>query len=675
MDVELTESQKDEKAHEDAAFLSEMRERADDAQSAWDPIYTAAREDALMIAGKQWPREVLDQRKNRVTLTINQYPKYIRQVTSDAKQNRINIKLRPVEYNRSERVRNLAGTRDYSLAEMMEGIVRNIEYNSTAGHHYDRSLEQCVKGGIGWLRVLKRYATPDGFEQELYITSVRSPYSVTVDPRALLSSEPGLSGGDYFFVHEWIGRKQAERLYPGEVISDTTLGDGANPTQLSFWTSDKNVRVSEYWWREPERVKYLLLTNGRVMREDELLQLLQAGAQLPEGISVHAERIGMKHCVKWCLTNGARILDGPHEWDGGLLPLAAVMGPEHYLDTEGVQIDSLVRHSHDAQRSFNYWQTSATERVALSPKAKWLAEAQAIAGFEADYRDDSETAKNYLRWRFREGVPKPELVQGSTTAAAEITMALSQNDNIKSTMGIFDASLGQRSNETSGRAILARQREGDAATYDWHDGLAKGVEHIGRILVDLIPKVYDTQRIMRIRLPDDAGEDFVQINTAVQAEDGAEVIEADVGATRFDVAVDVGPALSTRRQEAADSMTAFVQAVPQAGQVMADIVAESMDWPGADRAMKRLRSLVPPQLLTEEERESIGANQPQQPPEPSPEDQVAMKELEARVAEAEAKIAEAQAAIANAQAMNPEQVKELVAEAFAAVLAQSVDQR
>ena len=188
----------------------------------------------------------------------------------------------------------------------------------------------------------------------------------------------------------------------------------------------------------------------------------------------------------------------------------------------------------------------------------------------------------------------PQRQRPADINAAEIQQANQSIEDIKATIGIFDASLGAQGNETSGRAILARQREGDTATFAWIDNLARGIEHTGRILIDLIPRIYDTQRVMRI-LGEDQSEKMVTINQVniVNPWTGDYEVLNDMSVGKYDVRVSVGPSYATKRMEAAESMMSFVQAFPAAAPIIGDLIARNMDWPGAEDIAKRLKAALP----------------------------------------------------------------------------------
>jgi hypothetical protein len=677
MDVGMTGEGQQAKTTGHTALLQEIRERSHEATEAWNPIHDQATADVrFAVKGEQWPQEVKAARENakapRPMLTINQLPKYLRQVLGDGKQNRLSITVSAVEGNRTQKIRNLAGTRDYTYAQIMEGLIRNIEYTSKAERAYDKALEHCADGGFGWLRVIKRYSRPDGFEQELAIRGVRNRWSVLMDPVAMMSDEPDMADANYGLVTTVVSATDARRKWGKDVQDAVGVVENEQVALESWWTEKGGLRLVEYYGVEEKKVRYYLLSDGKVLEEEDYLAAKDELAA--QQIMAVQDRKGIKRCVYWSLTDGRDILEGPFLWDGGYIPLVPVLGPEVLLDGK-FEYQSLFRHAHDAQRGFNYWYTAATEAVAMAPKSPWIADAASVAGYESDYETASHSPVQLLRYRHREGVPPPARVQAASNPAAEISMALQANENVKSTVGMFDASVGARSNETSGIAIENRQREADVGTFMWHDALAKAVEQIGRILCDVAPKIYDTQRQMRLRMPDDS-EDWVTLNEEVRDEEGNVVYTVDLASCRYDAVVKSGPSFTTQRKAAAASMTEFMRVVPPAAGVIGDLAAEAMDWPNADKVAKRLKKTVPPQMLEPSELEEMNQGQQQEPPPPSPEQQLAAKELELkdkelqlREKELEVKALEIAGKAEQAKAMKPENVKEIVADALAELLA------
>jgi len=273
-----------------------------------------------------------------------------------------------------------------------------------------------------------------------------------------------------------------------------------------------------------------------------------------------------------------------------------VVGEEVHVGDRTVR-HGIVRYAKDPQRLYNYWRTAAAESVALSPRAPWLVTPRQIEGQKKQWESANRGNPPYLLYSPDPSAPPPQRIEPAYPPVALFQEAGIAADDMKAVTGIYDAGLGAQGNETSGRAILMRQREGDTGTYVYVDNLSRAIRHAGRILVDLIPRIYDTERTLRI-LGEDGGEGFTVINRVVPGPDGPVTLN-DLGAGKYDVEVSAGPGFSTRRLEAAESMMAFVQAVPQAGAVIADLIARNMDWPGAEAIAERLRRLLPPGLDAE----------------------------------------------------------------------------
>ena len=674
------------------AFMAEARARAATAFDFWRENQEKWRDDLNFYSGEtQWDERTKAERAadGRPCLTLNQLPKFVRQVSGDGRQNDIGVKVRPVESDRpglaTAKVKNLAGTKDYSYAEVMEGWTRSIEANSMASVAYDGLLDHVTQGGFGFLRGVWRYARPDGFEKEIVIRRVRNPLSVLPDPDGMMSDEPLFTGARYYFIGVELDRKAAEARWKNvssfETVAALQLG-----TAKDWWGTREKVKVAEYFQVIDEEVVYVLLPDGSVQTADDwkaVAEAKMARGEVPEQPVM--QRKGWKRKVLWSLIDAGAILEGPYLWPGSYLPIAPALGPETLVNGR-IIFESLIRHSHDAQRNFNYWRTAATEAVALAPKAPWLADAASIAGYEKDYEGATEKSKALLKYKWREGVtgsvPPPKRVDPASVPAAEIQQSMIASDDLKNTMGIYDAALGASSNEKSGRAILARQRESDTGTFVWHDAVANAVALMGRIVVDMIPRVFKSQQIVRLRMPDGT-DDYVKLN-----EEGADgqPRPVDLAAQRYDVSVTTGPAYNTQRQEASAAMLDFAgtlgQANPQAVLAVADRFVATTDWPGSDEIAKRLRKMVPPNLLSPSERKEVESEAPREENKPpAPEQIIQMKTLEAEAKKAEATIATAEAdkakaavELANAQAMAPDQVKEMVAQALAEILPQMVAQ-
>jgi hypothetical protein len=301
------------------------------------------------------------------------------------------------------------------------------------------------------------------------------------------------------------------------------------------------------------------------------------------------------------LMNGCEILE-TKDWAGKYIPIVPVYGDEVIIDGRRY-LFSMIHGAKDAQLSYNFWRSTTAEVAGLAPKAPYIGPVGSFAT-DPNWATANTETHPYLEYDVVEGGMPPQRQGFVGPDAAAMQEALNASDDIKSITGLYDASLGAQGNEVSGRAILARQREGDTSTFNFTDNLSRGIRHAGRIMADLIPKVYTVARVIRTIQEDGTNRD-VAINQPTQPtpEEMQAQQEEMVGITRiydltsgkYDVTCESGPSYNTRRQEAAMQMTEFMRAVPGAGQVMGDLLAKNLDWPGADEIAERLKLMLPPQ--------------------------------------------------------------------------------
>lgn len=680
------------------AFLQEARERAAYGMERWQDNFRAAQEDIEFLAGEQWPQSVRTERaeEDRPCLTLNKLPQFVDQVLGDQRQNRPAIHIHAVEDNVTPtqtpkkeelaqldpadasrakgKVPNTVGNQDYSLAEVYESLIRNIEYMSNAEAHYDTAFQHAVESGFGWLRVLTHYQNEDTFDQDCKIEAIPNRFNVILDPDC---REPDYSDANWGFVIERITKKQFDKRYPGKAVGD--LGDGS-----TFWVTEEHIAIAEYFWREPTKRTLLLLSDGKTVWQDEVKDVLDELAE--NGIQVIRERKVKTYKVMWAKITAHDVLEKQREWHGRTIPLIPVLGKEMTIGDQKF-FRGLIRFAKDAQRMHNYWMTAATERVALAPKAPWIASDDMIDG-RPEWEDANKKNYSVLTYNQQPDGSRPQRDMPANMPAAELQLALSATDELKATVGIYDASLGNQSNETSGKAILARQRQGDRGTFAYIDNLSRAIRRVGQVLIEVIPRIYDGERVIRLRFADESG-DWVKINETIRDdESGKDVLVHDIAAGKFDVTVKSGPSYATQRLEAADSLLQFVQAVPTSASVVLDLIAQNMDWPGAKDIARRLKKIVPPGVLDADEMEEAGIEAPQPTPEQQAEaakaeatmakaesdKQIAQLELEeqqVRLEEAKAKAAAAQANIQNLGAPQDMQaaIRAEVAEALAEFMA------
>ena len=650
--------------------LAEIRDLVRIGYDWWRPNFELAYNDLQVQNGRQWPDEIRKEREGqgRPCLTLNKLSQYIKQVTGTLKQTKVTIKLKPAEGDvKQYKVKNMAGTKDYTLAEVNESIIRNIEYASDAESQYDAAADRAIKGGWCWARVLARHCHDNSFNQELIIKTIKNQFAVICDPYC---EEDDKSDADWVLIHDKMPRKKFERQYPGKAQGSLEGMEFSN-----FWSTEDHVRVCEIYRRYPVKKKVLLLSDGRAVYKDIAEPVLDELAEM--GVTVLSEREEITHRVTWAKITAWDFLEEEREVPGTTIPLRMLVGDIDQIGEE-VIYKSLIRDAIDGQRMHNFWWTAATERVALAPKSPWVATPEAIENFEKEWREANTSNRSVLR--YNKGEEKPERVSPPPMPGAEIQMAKEATQEIKESIGMYDATLGNTSNEKSGRAIIARQRQAETGNFGFGDNRTKFIASLGRLLLELIPYYYDGERIMRITSK--TGEDdYVVINQMiVDKATGKEIVLHDIAAQKFDLIATAGPAYQTARMEAAESMLAMVEKMPELAAVAGDLLVEAQDWPMAAEIAERLKKRLPPEFQDQDDPEVQKGN------EVAMAEIKARQELEAMGIEAEkitaqAKIAEAtmklqlaqapQLAPGQGQGVSEDEVRGMVARAIAEYVSQS----
>lgn len=566
-------------------------ERCQDAES--DNRLTSLQDIRFSRLGEQWPSDIQKQREIefRPCLTINKMPAFIRQVVNDARQNKPSIKIHPVD-----------DSADVQTAKIFDGLIRNIEYTSNADVAYDTAIEASVSGGFGYWTVDIDYAYDDSFDLDLKIERVANQFSVYGDPDSMSADS---ADWNVAFVVSPMTKAEFKAKYgsksnaDGDKVDTDFESDAWN--NAGDWLDDENVLVGAWWKREETDRVIVKCDNGYVYDKDELETNDDLQALIAIGaLKVVGERTTKSHKVTRTLMSGADVLE-VKEWPGCYIPIIPVYGDE--IVVEGKRyFRSLIHNAKDAQRMFNYWRTTSTELVALAPRVPWIGR---VGTFNTDadrWATANTTSHSYLEYD-GEAPQRQPLDVGP--AAGALQEALNASDDMKAIIGMYDASLGARSNETSGVAITARQREGDVSTFHFIDNLSRAIRHTGRILIDLIPKVYNTERVVRV-MGEDGVPQSIKVNSQqpqpVMGPDGQPQVDQqgnpmmcvyDLTVGKYDLTVTAGPSYTTKREEAAMQMTEFVRAFPAAAPVIGDLLAKNLDWPGADEIADRLKKINP----------------------------------------------------------------------------------
>jgi hypothetical protein len=542
------------------------------AQDAESEIRRESLEDVRFFSGEHWPEAIRRDRDldGRPCLTINRLPQFVNQVVNDARQNLPAAQINAVD----------DGT-DVDTAEVVQGLVRHIEVSSDAPAAYITALEQAAIGGFGYFRAIPKYAGADSFDLDIAIEAVANPFQVYLDPAA---RRPDRSDAKWAFVVEQLTPDEFKAQYPDAEMSGmdgyASIGD-----RHPGWATTEAIRVAEYFSIEPRKRTLCMLMDGSVAFQDELA----------EGAPVVRRREVDYPVVMWRKITATEILEET-TLPGEHVPVFQVLGKEIFVDGAR-KVWGMVRFARDPQRMYDFWATAETETIALAPRAPFIAAEGQIEGHEAQWRAANKRNFAVLQYKPRaigdHLVPAPQRNTYEPPVQAITQARMMSADDLKSTTGIYDASLGNRSNETSGVAIRQRQVEGDTANYHFSDNLARAIRHCTKVILSWIPTYYDTPRVLRI-IGRDEQQQTVKVNQPTRHKGVEKVFDLTAG--KYDVTVSVGPSYQTKRQEAAQSMMQMTQAFPPLFQAAGDLLVRNLDWPGAQEIAERLRKTLPAQL-------------------------------------------------------------------------------
>lgn len=535
----------------------------------------------------QWPEDVYTSRSSvsgKPCLTINVTAQHCNQVINSIRQNRPSAKVSPVDSNG-----------DKKSALILGGMLRSIQAYSNADTAHDIAAEHAVYGGEGFWRILTEYESDESFNQVITIKPLTNPQLVFIDPDAI---EPDRSDAKWGMIFEDLGKDQFREEYPDMDVSswvEDSMG----------WNNKDRVRRAEYFWCESEKDTLLKMQDGTTTRTSALpegVKMYGDSLVTPDGqqIAIAAKRETTKKTWYWCkLVGGETEPVDKRVWPGQYLPIITVVGKELNVNGEIVR-KGIVRDLKDSGRMVNYSYSAAVETLALQNKVPYMASAEAIGGFEDIWGAANIENRAYLPYNERdmEGNPltKPSREPGATMATAQVQMLQLSVEQMRASSGQQNANFGIRSEAQSGVGIQRLKAQGEIATFHFPDNLARALKYEGKVILDLIPKLYDTKRVVRI-LGLDGKESAAVLDPEMQ-EPHAELENVDdevkeafnplVG--RYDIVIDTGPSYQTQRQEASEALTNLTQHNPQLMQVAGDIVMRSYDFPMADELAKRLEN-------------------------------------------------------------------------------------
>ena len=523
---------KKEQSTTSGPILEEARERLKACISDEAPERAKMEDDLAFCTLDQWDANIRRERENdpngaRPCLTIDKINQYIVQVVNDMRQNRPAIKVRPVD-----------DAADVETAKVFQGLIRHIEDQSSAPVAYETAGEWAVKVGLGYFRITTEYDNDETSNQNIVVKRVPNAFNVYLGPHDM----PDGSDAEYGFIFEDMPLDDFKRKYPGK---KTAKEDFEDTGDALAWRQENTIRVCEYFYADYEKIPETDLADG-------------------------SKRSVSKRTIKWCKLTGAEIIDS-RDWVGKYVPIVEVVGRESFVKGKRV-LWGLVRPAKDSLRMNNYWMSAITEKIGLAPKVPFIGAEGQFEGRENEWKNANRENRAYLQYKAIDvngnALPPPQRVAPAPVEAAMIQMTALIERDVKASLGMYKSAVGDSESQQSGRAILALQRESDTGTLHFADNLNRSIRHAGRIIIDLIPKIYDTRRVVRILGEDGDSQPATvdpsrrQAVTKIQGMDGKVQSIYNLGVGTYDVTVTTGPSYNTKRMEAAEAMLKITEGKP-----------------------------------------------------------------------------------------------------------------
>lgn len=557
------------------------KKRNEVAKTAWDEVYDAALDDLRFVYdvdGGQWDEKAREDRKDRPIITVNKLQKFVRSLRGEMRANKISFKVIPVD-NQS----------DPAVASIYNGIIKMIEYLSSADIAYDTAYAGSIASSIGFFRIATQYSNNDNFDQEIRIKRIMNPLSVRYDPNA---QEFNFEDAKYCFIESYLIKKEFEEKYPdAEYVSFDGSNVGQNDTA---WFEPDKAKIAEYFYVDTKIKKMGMLSNGTIIelnkKNIEIINLSK--------LQVTREREVEDRQIMRCLMSGAEILESPTEWVGSYIPIIPVLGDEVVVNGKRYLL-SLIRGAKDPQRMYNYWSTAATENVAMSPKSPYIIEHRQIKGFEPEWEESYSKNRMFLRYKYIAGLQKPSREPPPSIPSAIVEMMRNTSFELEDQLGKYEASKGAPSNERSGKLFNARLQQSEKGSFTFVDNFNRSLIYGGKQIIDLIPKIYDTARVLQV-IGEDGNQQPIQVNQPqINVATGQPIIKNNLTVGKFDLIVTTGVAYASKRQEASDGMAQAMQYAPSVAHIIAPLLFRNSDWNGAKEIADRIEQFNNAQIQSQ----------------------------------------------------------------------------
>lgn len=584
-------------------ILQSMRDFRKRAEDYWHDIYEQAADDIEFCVNKesQWDAKSRASREaaERPCVTINKIASFVHQQTNALRANKMTLNAIPVDDS------------DVGKAEIQDAMLEYVLKSSRADIATDWAGGRAIMGGFGFYRVTTDYENELSFNQDIKVKRIENPQSTYLSPEIKC---PFGSDTTEAITGEWMSKDEFKRQFPND---DAVSVDDI--TEAMDWQSEDTVFVAEYYRVEYVQDTLYLLDDGTTLLKSKINEY-----EGDPNLVIANERKTQTKTIMWYKCSRDAILEQT-EIKADFIPIILVVGDEQWVKNKRYW-NSLITNAKDPQIIYNYARTAQLEQLQKAGNRPWVADGESIEGYESYWADANNPNMTFLPYKSvgengQQYAPPfmATAYQGSPDLMREV---MTSADEIKGTTNINDATLGNQGNETSGRAIMARQRQSDQGNFHFLDNFKRAYEHLGRVILSMIPHYYDTPRVLRITQDDEVYKTLV-INMDPEsplvqkyekelkdAELGINGLYNDVTVGKYDIRIAAGADYNTQREEAREVLIELGRAYPALMEVSGDLIIRAFDFPDADKIADRLKMLLPPQLKDQE-----GDEAPPMPPE------------------------------------------------------------
>lgn len=554
-----------------------------EADAAWRDIRIQAQDDIAFYHGKQWDENMssIARSKREPNITVNRLPQFCKQIENGLRSQDIAITCAATSEEGSE-----------DTANIFTGIIRGIEQRSNAKTHYIYAAGEngALVPGIGYLKVEVDFADRDGFLQDIKITSVKDPMKILVDPAA---QEMDFSDASYWIEAEDYTEPAFKKAFPRAQCSSAD----AFPTGSRL--NAEGIRVVRFWYKEETSITKFLMDDGTIEVEERIERLADDDSYTVavdgKSKTILRERTVTSHKIKYIDFTGAEVLN-QGEWAGSKFPFVAVTGPASIIDGKR-DIRGIIRFAKDSQKMLNFMASSAARRIASANKSPWIVDRKSIAPYMTAWNKANTENMPYLPYDSYDDkgngrqLPPPQRADQTGQIQDLLQAAAKFEDDLKATIGIYDAGLGATPNEQSGVAIQTLAQQGQNSNSHFSDYLLSAIKTLGEVLIDLIPRIYDTPRVVQVVGVNNKTK-MVKINEIFSKNGSKTIYDIANSASHYGIVINAGPAYATQQQAAIQSMMQLMATNPAIAPYVQDIIAGNMDFEGKDQVRDRLLKVL-----------------------------------------------------------------------------------